>query len=219
MRQNFIVTVPTSSPSLLTLPQLREAAGLIAGDTSKDISLAQLGLQISAEIAIACDVASDGINVPSLKAETIVETIWNDDCDGEILLSRRFVSAASVTELASSVSGSDFFINRGAGILKRFNSGRPWRWQHGTVEVTYTAGFDEDRVPPDLVGVALDLARVRLASTSVNPLVKSESIEVPDVQTRRLDYWVGAIPGTEISPVPPDLLARLGAYRNMAMIG
>ncbi|WP_434712991.1 hypothetical protein NMA58_08395 [Rhizobium sp. YTUHZ045] len=215
MRQNFTVTVPTTSPSLLTLPQLRAAAGLQAGDTSKDIELTQLGLQISAEIAIACNVASDGVNPPSLKAETAVETIWNQDCDGEILLSRRFISAASVTELGTAVSSSDFFINRGAGILSRVNGGRPWRWQTGTIDVTYVAGFDDDHIPADLVGVASDLARLRLSSGARDPLVKSESIEVPDIQTRRLDFWVGAIPGTELAPVPPDLLARLGAYRNV----
>ncbi|MDH6273579.1 hypothetical protein M2311_003669 [Rhizobium leguminosarum] len=213
MRQNFTVTVPTASPSLLTLPQLREAAGLDDGDTSQDAKLTQLGLQISAELAIACNVASDGINVPSLKAETIVETIWNEHCDGEILLSRRFIVSATVTELSSAVISSDFFINRGAGILTRVNGGRPWRWQNGTIEVTYVAGLAD--VPPDLVAIAADLARLRLSSSSRDPLVKSESIEVPDVQTRKLDFWVGAIPGTELSPVPPDLLARLALYRNV----
>ncbi len=215
MRQNFTVTVPTPSPSLLTMPQLRAAAGLEPGDTSQDIDLAQLGLQISAEIAITCNVASDGINPPSLKAETIVETIWNMDCDGELLLSRRFITSATVAELSSPVASGDFYINRGAGILLRVNSGRPWRWQLGTVEVTYVAGFADDKVPADLVGVAADLVRLRRSFSSRDPLVKSESIEVPDIQTRRLDFWVGAIPGTELSPVPPDLLARLGAYRNV----
>jgi len=213
MRQNFTVTVPAPSPSLLTLPQLREAAGLGAGDTSQDAKLTQLGLQISAEIAIACNVASDGINVPSLKAETIVETIWNEHCDDEILLSRRFIVSATVTELSSAVNSSDFFINRGAGILIRVNGGRPWCWQNGTIEVTYVAGLAD--VPPDLVAIAADLAHLRLSSSSRDPLVKSESIEVPDVQTRKLDFWVGAIPGTELSPVPPDLLARLALYRNV----
>ncbi|MEH7904003.1 hypothetical protein V7794_22670 [Rhizobium laguerreae] len=213
MRQNFTVTVPTASPSLLTIDQLREAAGLDAGDTSQDTKLTQLGLQISAELAIACNVASDGIHVPSLKAETVVETIWNEVCDGEILLSRRFISSVTVTELASSVNSSDFYINRAAGILLRVNYGRPWRWQTGTIEVTYVAGLTD--VPPDLVAIAADLARLRLSSSSRDPLVKSESIEVPDVQTRKLDFWVGAIPGTELSAVPPDLLARLALYRNV----
>ncbi|EJB02887.1 hypothetical protein Rleg9DRAFT_1701 [Rhizobium leguminosarum bv. trifolii WSM597] len=217
MRQNFTVTVPTTSPSLLTLPQLRAVAGLAPGDTSQDIDLAQLGLQISAEIAVACNVASDGMNVPSLKAETIAETIWNEDCDGELLLARGFISSATVLELSTSVASGDFFINRAAGILSRANSGRPWRWQVGTIEVTYVAGFSDDKVPADLVGVASDLARLRLSSAARDPLVKSESIEVPDVQTRRLDFWIGAIPGTELSPVPPDLLARLGAYRNVVV--
>ncbi|WP_160320374.1 hypothetical protein, partial [Rhizobium ecuadorense] len=76
--------------------------------------------------------------------------------------SRRFIVSATVTELSSAVISSDFFINRGAGILTRVNGGRPWRWQNGTIEVTYVAGLAD--VPPDLVAIAADLARLRLSS-------------------------------------------------------
>lgn len=216
MRQTFTVTSPASALSLLSTEQLRSAAGLDAADSSQDAELLVLGAAISTEIAVACNVADDGIHPPTLCRETVSETFWGCGNDHELFLSRRFVSSiVSVVEAGSTLTSTGHVLNAGAGLLNRVMNGRPWAWYAGETTVTYVAGFDS--APPDLAAAAIDLVRLRLSSASRDPLVKSESIEVPDIQTRRLDFWVGALPGAASSPVPPDILARLARYVNLGV--
>jgi hypothetical protein len=216
MRQTFTVTVPAVDPSLLTIEQLREAAGLASGDTSRDTELEQLGLRVSADIANACKIASDGLNPPTLRSETITETFWMPVCFDEVFLSRRFISSVTtVTEHETVLLAADFIVDREAGMLNRVSSGRPWHWYYGAISVVYVAGFTT--VPADLVGAALDLTRLRLSADDRDPLVKGETIEVPDVLTQRRDYWVGAVPGSSAGPVPSDILAKLSRYINVAV--
>ena len=216
MRQSFTVTSPAPDKSLVTIQQLRIAAGLEGSDNSRDAELLLLGEAISADIATACNVADDGVSIPTLRRETIVETFWLSDRWDELFLSRRFVSAISVvTEAGVTLVPADHALDRAAGLLSRSRSGRPCAWGLGEGSVTYDAGFDT--VPADLAAAALDLARIRLSSGSRDPLVKSESIEVPDIQTKRQDFWVGALPGSAAGPVPADILARLSRYMNVAL--
>jgi len=215
MRQSFSVTTPASDLSLLTIEQLRAAAGLADGDASRDDELSALGKSISIDIAVACNVADDGINPPTLLKETVSETLWVCDRPEELILSRRFISSIlSVSEAGSALSADGYFLDRGAGLLNRANGGRPWTWARGQFVISYDAGFSS--VPADLMSAATDLVRIRLSSSSRDPLVKSESIEVPDVQSRRLDFWVGALPGAS-GPVPAEILTRLSRYKNVAV--
>ncbi|CAN7295414.1 hypothetical protein LJR221_001438 [Agrobacterium tumefaciens] len=215
MRQSFSVTTPASNLSLLTIEQLRAAAGLADGDASRDEELNALGQSISTDIAVACNVADDGINPPTLLKETVSETFWVCHRPDELILSRRFISSiASVSEAGSVLAADAYFLDRGAGLLNRANSGRPWTWATGQLVISYDAGFAT--VPADLVAAATDLVRIRLSSSSRDPLVKSESIEVPDVQSRKLDFWVGALPGAS-GPVPAEILTRLSRYKNVVI--
>lgn len=215
MRQSFSVTSPASDLSLLTVEQLRDAAGLATGDTSRDEELKALGNGISTDIAVACNVADDGINPPTLLKETVRETLWVCDRPEELILSRRFVSSiVSVSEAGSVLAADGYFIDRGAGLLNRASAGRPWTWATGQLIISYDAGFAA--VPADLIAAATDLARIRLSSSSRDPLVKSESIEVPDVQSRKLDFWVGALPGAA-GPVPAEILTRLSRYKTVGI--
>jgi hypothetical protein len=216
MRQSFQVTVPASNLSLIPIERLRAAADLEPGDDTRDDELLALGAAVSTDIAVACHVADDGVNPPTLLRETVTETLWMADRPEEIFLSRRFISAISaVTESGSTLIQADFTLNAGAGMLYRVSGGRPYAWLNGQASVTYVAGFTA--APPDLLEAAIDLARIRLSGSSRDPLVKSESIEVPDIETRRQDFWVGALPGTAASPVPPDIMARLSRYANLAL--
>jgi len=214
MRQSFTVTVPADDLSLLTTAQLRQAAGLATGDTSRDPELTQLGLRISAEIATACQIASDGLNPPTLRSETIVETYWHGaHCDG-VMLARRFVSAVSaVDECGTTIIADDYLIEREAGIIARLSSSRPWHWARGALSITYVAGFTD--VPADLVGAAMDLARLRLSADAVDPMEKGRTIEIPDVETTRIDRWVGSTPGAAAGSVPADIAAKLSRYMNV----
>lgn len=216
MRQTFSVISPAPDLSLLSDAQLRAAAGLEVGDTSRDVELRALGAALSSDIAIACNVADDGVNPPTLRRETVTETFWVCDRPPELFLSRRFISSiTTIVEAGSTLINSDRVLDAAAGMLNRVSGGRPWAWYNGEVSVTYVAGFDT--VPADLAQAAIDLAKIKLSYGSRDPLVKSESLEVPDIETRRLDYWVGALPGAAASAVPPEVLSRLARYRNVSL--
>ena len=64
---------PNSDRSLLTLAQLRAAVGVENG--SKDAALIDLGNYVAVLIAQACRVATAGGIPPTLRLETVVETI------------------------------------------------------------------------------------------------------------------------------------------------
>jgi hypothetical protein len=216
MRQTFSVTVPAPDLSLLTIEQLRVAAGLSWNDDCRDPELEELGKRVAADIAAACGVAFDGINPPTLRSETVSETFWNGCRESEMILSRRFISAVTtVTEQGTVLVSDDFVIDRDAGLLSRVSSGRPWSWYVGSLAVVYVAGFAV--VPADLAGAAMDLARFRLSEGGTDPLEKGRTVEIPDVETVRVDRWVGAVPGTATGGMPSSILAKLSRFMNMAV--
>lgn len=214
MRQSFSVVVPAASLLLVPLARMRIAAGLAADDDSRDAELEALGEAIAIDIAVACKVVSDGVHPPTLLQETVTESFWFCDREEEIFMSRDKVSAVtSISESGATLTPADWALNAGAGMLHRVNAGRPWSWLNGAVTITYTAGYAA--VPADLAEIAVDIARLRLSGSARDPLVKSESIEIPDVQTRRTDYWVGALPGAATGPIPAEFVTRLSRYMNV----
>ncbi len=89
----------TDELSLLTSDEVRHAVGAPA-ENSKE--LLQLGLRASAMITAACGVISDGVNPPTLKLESVAETIRLGQSTVVITLARRpVVSIASLTEAGS----------------------------------------------------------------------------------------------------------------------
>ena len=213
MRQSFTVTTPASSTILLSIAQLRAAAGLDSADASRDPELTELGKRISADIMTSCQIASDGLHLPTLLAETIEEVHWLRHREDMILLGRRFVSSVSaLSESGTTVVAADYSLDREAGILERLRDEAPSLWCRGPVSITYIAGFDVDKLPADLIGAATDLARLRLSADEVDPLEKATTITIPDVETRRVERWVGAVPGSSSGPLPADIMARLTRF-------
>lgn len=211
MRSVFEVTLPAANPSLLTAEQLRLAAGLAVNDASRDAELATIGARISAEVHRACRLRSDVAHPPTLRRENIRETFRETGRETTLFLSRQFLAGPiTVTEAGIALAASDIVVEAEAGMVHRIAGHRDVRWQCGNVIVEYTAGFAE--VPGDLVGIAMDLVRLRLSEAKADPLERATSIEIPDVETRRVERWVGAVPGSTAGPVPADMLARLGAY-------
>ena len=120
------------------------------------------------DICIACNVAIDGAKTPTLRRETVVETV--DDVSGlrKIALSRRHaVVITSVTIDGETLAGSGYSVNTESGVLSRLG-GALWS---GTVVVTYVAGFAT--VPADLFGIALDMARAGVRSNCIAPFAWS----------------------------------------------
>lgn len=213
MRQSITVTTAASSLSLLTNTQLRALAGIPDSDTSRDTEINALGKRVSADIMTACQIASDGTHAPTLLEETIKEVHWLRCRQDMILLARRFVSSiTSVAERDVIVVADDYAIDKEAGILERLCSTAPSLWLPGPVTIVYVAGFAAASLPDELVGAAMDLARLRLSADGADPLEKASTITIPDVETRRVERWVGAIPGSVSGPLPEDIMARLTRF-------
>lgn len=209
----LVVTEKASDTLLAPIAVLRAAAGLTAGDTSRDTELTDLGQRISAEIVEACRIAVGEGAEPTLRKETLTET-FSGCCDDVLILSRRHnVKITSVTEDGNAVTIDARGLKSEAGLLERWVDGCRSRWWAKEIVVVYDAGFDTS--PPSLVGVVTDLARMRLSQASVDPLVKSVRVEVMDVDTVQTDRWVGATPGSEPNgALPAEIMARLSRFMN-----
>lgn len=211
------ITTPAASLQLLSAEQLRVAAGLGSGDASQDASLTPLGLRIAAEIAAVCKIAIGAGRAPTLRKERLTETIRGARSRDQIILSRRHdVSIVSVTIDGSALTGADYEVEPESGLLYRLSGDSRVCWGFAKAIVVYDAGFET--VPDELVGAASDLVRIRLSEAARDPMVRSESSEVPGVLNERTDYWVGAIPGSAAAGgIPSDVAARLGRFSNMAI--
>jgi hypothetical protein len=222
MIRTLAVTVVAEDRGLLTTEELYAAAG-VAPDSPPDdeveTSLEQLGESIAEDIMTECNIAAGESAdspplpaVPTLLRETLTESFYEWPARRSLNLSRRHgVSITSVEEDGSAVSASDYTVNGEAGILRRLNG----CWSGQVIVVVYAAGFASDRIPSDLKQFARELVASRYAAQQRDQFVKGETIEVVGVETRRLDYWVGDIPGGKSSgPIPASMAGRLKRYRN-----
>ena len=149
MERALVATTASAETSFLSTAELRLAAGLASGDSSQDTLLTLLGKAITSAIAQECGiVAADG-SVATLFSEVLEETLWVEQCEAELILSRMFVSAvASVTVDGTALATTDYQVKKRAGILLRKNSTAIVTWAPSVVVVAYTAGFST--IPDDL---------------------------------------------------------------------
>src|SRR3954471_20044209 len=106
------IASPNTDRSLLTLEEIRVAAGLAPTDNSKDATLVPLGAYVSASITSACKVAKSGVIPPTLRLETVTETFLFKSLQRSLVLARRAVTAiTSVTENNSVLSTDDYTID------------------------------------------------------------------------------------------------------------
>ena len=201
----FTVTTPATDRSLLTLAELKTAAGV--SDSSKDASLTTLGNRVAALIARACNLRTGGAVPPTLRLETITETFRPNGYTEVLILSRSpVVSIASVTEVGTLLGVDDFQNSDGA--LERLSGGEPSCWAAGSVPVVYTAGWET--VPDDLKMAAVKFVQAEWQQGDRDPLLMSKSIE--GVSEYR--WWVDP---TKDSVVPADVMSILkeGGYIKM----
>jgi hypothetical protein len=199
---SFTVTTPATDRSLLTLAELRAAAGI--SDSSKDAELTTLGNRIAASIASACLVARSGAVPPTLRLETITETFRVRSCGGPLMLSRSpVVSIASITEGLSALSASDY--DNDNGRLTRLSSDVVSSWASGLVTVVYDAGWST--VPDDLKLAAVKFVQAETQQDGRDPMLKSKTIE----GVSSYEWWVDP---TKDSVVPGDVMdiLRRGNY-------
>lgn len=208
----FTVSIPAADRNLLSLAEMKAALG-VTGNAS-DAALTALGAQISDMIAHECHVPVDGVTPPTLRSETIVETLRNDLRyswrKDQIVLTRRFVtSIASVVVAGVTLVSADYEVDGGAGLLRRVNEGGTIIcWPSGVIVVAYVAGFAT--VPEPLKLAAATILREQWSVASQggaaprDPLLKRERVEgIGDSE------WFGSTGGSSSG-------SRSGAFSSMA---
>lgn len=176
------VTTPADDYALLTVAELRAAAGV--SDKKSDPALKAIGLEAAERIAEWCRIATANGSTPTVKAETLTETYRLHRGAETLILSRRFAAVTSITENGATLTaGTDFEANGDAGLIKRLRGERECWWPCATVVVVYRAGFAE--IPATIKGVVMDFVRMRLSQRGRDPLVRSETTDGVDSVTYR----------------------------------
>lgn len=207
----LVVTTPADDLALVSIEALRAAAGV--ADDSRDDELNALGLRIAAEITDACGIIAGKGGEPTLRRETLMETFSASNSDVLVLSRRHNAEIVSVTDGGEAITLDERALDGEAGLLERWIDGRQSSWCNREIVVVYETGFEVDEVPASLVGVVTDLVRIRLSEASIDPLEKSRSVEIPEVETIRTERWVGTVPGASAG-LPADIIARLSRFMN-----
>lgn len=219
MRSTLTIVTPATETDLLTIEEMRAAAGVTDG--TQDAALRAIADGITDDIMSACNIAIGLGGEPTIMQETLLETFYDWPGRCSLVLARRHnVAISSVTINESEVDTSDYSVNAEDGILYH-NCGtycphsRTGFWLGQKIIVGYTAGFTT--VPAGLKQVAMELMGSRYSESHRDDFVKSETIEIPGVETKRRDYWVGSMPGRSSSdgPIPGFLSGRLKRFKNM----
>jgi hypothetical protein len=205
------IASPNTDRSLLTLAELRGAAGVTDG--SKDASLTTLGGYVAAVITKACRVAVAGALPPTLRLETVSETIrrhhhrhhGHGSPGHALILARRpVVDITAVTENDTLLTADQYEVEAAAGLLYRLSGSCRIAWCAGTIVAEYSAGYDT--VPDDLKYAAIKFVQLVSQQAGRDPLLRRDV--VPGVS--EMEWWVE--PSREIGTPPEvlDLLSRGG---------
>lgn len=225
----FSISAPASSRAFLSLAEIKAAVGETG--SSNDAALSSLGAQITDSIVAACGVPSDGVNPPTLMRETIVETIRPearqtyfglshqfsarsgqiDDRAEALILSRRFVSSASVVIDGQTLSTSLFEIDAAAGLLRYLDSAGSYiLWPRLLTVVTYQAGFVS--APEPLKLAATLLIREAWAISQRDPSVRAASFE----GLGSFQYGSGSFM-SQAGGMPPGIADLLAPYKHLTI--
>jgi len=196
MHSIFTITTPASETSLLTIEELRAAAGVVGG--SQDAILQVMGRSLSEAIARDCGVAWDGVNVPTLLSETCRQVFFPDRGTTKLRLARRPVSEVS------SLAVDETIIDE-AGYRLDAASGAIWprrgTWCADEITIVFKAGFAA--APPSMKLAASKLMTSLWAERQRDPSLKRE--DIPGVIER--EWWVSEKDNPLMSQEIRDLIA------------
>jgi hypothetical protein len=214
---HFTVVTPATDLTLLTPEELRIAAGLDRADASQDETLAEYETEVAAEIASDCAIASDGVNPPTLRSE-VVNDVFRYCSSGALWLSRKHVSDVSqILENGIELTPADWLLEAETGKLMRLADNAKIRWSGTIVEVFYTAGFDI--VPNELKAEAKSRIKFKASEGSRDPLARSIRTDIPDVESRQVDYQVGGLSRLMGEGLAPESERRLRRFMTQSMVG
>jgi hypothetical protein len=213
MPRSLTVTTPAADLLLLTIEEMRTAAGVTG--TGSDAALQATEARVAAAIMAECHVAVGRGAPPTLKQETLTETFFGVNAVVLVLARRHEVEIVSVTVDGVARDVEAVLAEPEAGLLHLLDGNVPTIWRGGRIVVVYKAGFAE--VPPELKMAAGDFLRLAWAEKTRDPALKREVIDMPDVERREREYWVGAVPGQSTEGAVPDVVAgQLLRFRNSA---
>lgn len=206
------VVTPANNYNLVDLVTLKILLGI--GNTDTDAYFNLVIPQASADIANYC-------NQP-IVVETIQASYWPTRdgwpwvVRGELaplqLPRWPLLSVASVVETIAGVpttllAGIDYIADMETGQLTRLgHNGYPRNWHANPIVVVFDAGYAI--VPPDIVGVVVDIIKGKLAARARDPMLRSENI----AGVYEAAYWFGAGPGSD-GGMPSTLTGPLSRYR------
>lgn len=221
MRSRLVITTAADDLQLLTIAELRQAAGVTGSDS--DTQLYAMGLEIAAQIATECNIAVGSGGEPTLRKERLTETFWNVSTTQLVLSRRHRVSVISVDEDGVSIAGSDSDFDAESGIGSRFYSDRPGAWRSPKITVVYEAGFTLSQIPRDLKSVAMEMTKAAWASSksSVASGVKRQIVRVDDIDEVTTEYFEGtssSSSGSAGSAVPESVAGKLARFRNISIV-
>lgn len=220
--ETFItVQTPATDRGLLTIEQLRAAAG-VPDDYADDATLLALGARVSSAIAKACRVVQGGVTPPTLRKETIVETFrrisywargsWpfaDSESQRQTIVLSRFpcVSISSIVVDGTTLDPSEYELRPAEGIVARISGGQPTAWLNWKIVVTYDAGYQT--VPDDLVLIASQLVQILWYQNQRDPNMRSQSVDGVGRDEWFANPHLGDL-------VPPSLMGALdaGGYVN-----
>lgn len=200
----IVIPEPNTDRSLLTLDELRAAAGV--SDASMDATLIPMGAYISALITSACEIIRDGAIPPTLRLETVIET-WRPKKRVPTLIPSRvpIVEIASIVENDNELDTDGYEISQ--GMLWRLMGDCRCMWSGCAIVATYDAGYAI--VPDDLKYAAIRFVQIETSRGNRDPYLKART--VPGVLEQQ--WWVDPSKDSVIPAEVQDILMR-GGYVN-----
>lgn len=203
MISTLTITVPATDTTLLTTAELRSATGVTG--SGSDAALALLGAKIAASITSECNIAVGDGAEPTLRRETMTQTIYECWLQEIILARRHNVTITSIVEDDVTLTAADYVVKGESGIIYRMSGNYRIAWAAGKVVITYAAGFDT--VPADLKQAASDFVRLAWSEASRDPALKSRNVDIFEVQKTEEQFWVGSVPGQSSEGAVPSVVA------------
>jgi hypothetical protein len=213
----LVVDEPSEDKTLLTVQEMRAAAGLLTTDATKDATLTMLAGFSFAAIMAECNIAAGAGGDPTLRQEVLTQTVFNAYEQEIILLRRHNVDILSVIADGADLTEDDYWVDPEAGLVTRVQTGTPVRWNCKKVVIEYVAGFET--IPGDLKQAAADFLRIQYNESTRDPSVKAKDVEIYGVERKRTEYWAGALPGQGSTGAVPDIASgALKRYRRLVLI-
>ncbi len=202
MKSFLTITTPASDLTLLTIAEMRAAAG---GITTADAALTAMETRCAARITTYCNVAVGVGAEPTLRSEVLTETFRLVRASELMLARRHNVTIASIVVDGTTLAADEYETDPESALIRRLSDDVPIRWYGNKVVVVYTAGFAT--VPADLRQAAIDFLNATYRESGRDPLVKSERENIPGIMEKEKAYWVGSIPGQSYEGTVPDPIA------------